>query len=190
MEATNAPLFQDDAQPSEAVIDLPETKTACIVAIDPGLTGAVAFYFPSAPDRIAVEDMPVVNGEVDSHGLNRLIQRMGPTLAIIEHVNAMPSIPGKGGQRRSMGAQSAFNFGRAFEAGRTTLALSGAPLHLALPKDWKKHFRLSGGDEGKEAGRALAIRLFPACAERFARKKDHGRADAALLARYAAEALR
>ena len=29
----------------------------CIVAIDPGVTGALAFYFIDVPDRISVLDM-------------------------------------------------------------------------------------------------------------------------------------
>jgi crossover junction endodeoxyribonuclease RuvC len=37
--------------------------------------------------------------------------------------------------------------------------------------------------------RALALRLFPSTAEHFARKKDHGRAEAALIARYGSEVL-
>lgn len=180
MEATTAPLFQDDAQPSEAVIDLPETKSACIVAIDPGLTGAVAFYFPSTPDRIAVEDMPVVNGEVDVHGLERMFRRMGATRGVIELVGPMPKD----------GSVQAFKFGMAFGMARTALALTHLPFTMVTPQTWKRHHGLIGKADPKEAGRALAIRLFPACAERFARKKDHGRADAALLARYAAEVLR
>jgi crossover junction endodeoxyribonuclease RuvC len=54
------------------------------------------------------------------------------------------------------------------------------------PAVWKKHFKLPAD---KEASRALALPLFPATAEHFARKKDHGRAEAALIARYGSEVL-
>ncbi len=162
----------------------------CIVAIDPGVSGAVAFFFPAAPERVAVDDMPVVNGEVDPHALRQMLLRYAPTLAVIEVVNAMPSSKaGKDGKRAAMGVQSAFNFGANWAAARTVLALHGAPMHLVLPRTWKLHHRLPGGDEGKEAGRALALRLFPASADRFARKKDHGRADAALMAAWAADCI-
>jgi hypothetical protein len=40
-------------------------KPRCILAIDPGLTGALAFYFP-AQDAITAEDMPVAAGNVDA----------------------------------------------------------------------------------------------------------------------------
>lgn len=162
----------------------------CIVGIDPGLTGAVAFLFPSAPDRVAVDDMPVVDGQVDPQALDRRIRQMGPTLGIVELVNAMPSAkPGKDGKRRTMGAMSAFNFGAAFAIAKTTVLLAGVPLHLVTPVTWKAHHRIVGGEEGKEQSRGLALRLFPASAERFARKKDHNRAEAALIARFAADTL-
>jgi hypothetical protein len=37
----------------------------CVLGIDPDLSGAIAFYFPSTPDRVTAEDMPVVAGAVD-----------------------------------------------------------------------------------------------------------------------------
>ncbi|UGB26381.1 hypothetical protein LPC10_01835 [Methylorubrum sp. B1-46] len=151
----------------------------CIVAIDPGLTGAVAFYFPSAPDRVAVEDMPTAGGEIDTAALVRRIKQMGPTIAVIEQVHAMPK----------NGSIACFKLGMAYGAARAALTVSGVPTHLVTPNSWKKHMRLPGGDLGKEAGRAMAIRLFPATSERFERKKDHNRADAALIAAFAADKL-
>ena len=29
--------------------------TICILGVDPGVTGAVAFYFPGHPERVAVD---------------------------------------------------------------------------------------------------------------------------------------
>jgi len=165
------------------------SRELCLMAIDPGVTGAVAFFFPDRPERIAVEDMPAADGAVNVHELKRAIQCYGPTFAVVELVNAMPSIPGKGGQRRSMGATSAFSFGGAFHAAMATVQCCEVPMHLVMPKTWRSHFKLKGGDEGKEQGRALALRLFPASSDRFARKKDHNRSDAALLARFGAETI-
>ena len=67
---------------------------------------------------------------------------------------------------------------------RGVIAASGVPLHLVSPAKWKRHFGL---DADKEKARALALRLWPTRADLFGRKKDHGRAEAALLARYFAE---
>ncbi|KAB1068880.1 RuvC family protein [Methylobacterium planeticum] len=151
----------------------------CILAIDPGLTGAIAFYFPSEPGRVVVEDMPVVDGEVEPASLVRRIRQMAPTVAIVERVGPMPRD----------GAVQAFRFGSAYAAAKVAVALCEIPYHLVTPASWKKHFRLAGGPEGKEQSRALALQTFPRSSELFARKKDHGRAEAALLARYAAEKL-
>jgi hypothetical protein len=151
----------------------------CLAAIDPGLTGAVAFYFPMTPDRVSVFDMPVVGSEVETASLLRLLRQHEPAFALVEQVGPMPKD----------GAVQAFRFGAAYSAAKTIVAMAGFPLHLATPQLWKKHFRLQGGAEGKEQARALALRLFPASAEHFARKKDHGRAEAALLAKYASEVI-
>ncbi|MDH2313361.1 hypothetical protein [Methylobacterium brachiatum] len=153
------------------------------------MTGAIAFYFTDAPNRIAVEDMPVVAGEVDPHALARLVRQYGPSFAVVERVNAMPST-GKGEKRRPMGAQSMFNFGAACAVARTVIAMCDVPFTMVAPADWKRHHRVPGKPEGgDEAGRLLALRRFPASADRFARKKDHNRADAALIALHAAETL-
>lgn len=151
--------------------------TGCILAIDPGLTGAIAYYDPAFPDRVAVEDMPVVDGEVEPASLIRDIRTMAPAVAIIERVGPMPRD----------GAVQAFRFGSAYAAAKVAVAACGVPYHLVTPASWKRHFKLSGGPEGKEQARALALQLFPASASSFARKKDHGRAEAALLARFCAE---
>ena len=47
--------------------------------------------------------------------------------------------------------------------------------------------QVGGGADGKNECRALATRLFPSCATSFERKKDAGRAEAALLAYYGAK---
>ena len=61
-----------------------------IFGVDPGLSGACAFFFPSAPDRTAVEDMPVVAGEVDCATLAARILQMAPASAVVERVASMP----------------------------------------------------------------------------------------------------
>jgi hypothetical protein len=152
---------------------------ACLLAIDPGLTGALAVYLTGAPDRIAVYDMPVVNGEINHLELARLIRGFGPDVAWIERVGPM----------RHDGVKQAWRFGCAYTAARVVVSLLEIPTNLVTPAAWKKAMRVAGGDEGKEQCRALALQLFPACAASFARVKDAGRAEAALLALYAAQRL-
>ena len=154
-------------------------EALCLMAIDPGLTGAIAFYFPLAPDRVSVFDMPVVGSEVETASLARRITQLTPAMAVVEMVGPMPKD----------GAVQAFRFGAAYSAAKTVVAMSGVPMHLVTPAMWKRHFRIQGGPEGKEQARAMALRLFPASAEHFARKKDHNRAEAALLAKFASEVI-
>ncbi|MBX3537670.1 MAG: hypothetical protein KF735_08535 [Chelatococcus sp.] len=142
--------------------------------MDPGLSGALAFYFPATPDRVIAEDVPCVNGRIDGTTLGRRIRQLAPTLAIIETVHSMPG----------QGVASMFKFGQAFGSVLGVIEDQEIPSHLVASGMWKRHFRLSAD---KEASRDLALRLFPATAEHFARKKHHGRAEAALIARYGAE---
>lgn len=148
----------------------------CICAIDPGISGALAFYFPDCPERVAAEDMPVAAGDVDAVTLARRIATMAPDVVFLERVGSMPG----------QGVASTFKFGRSFGTAIGVIGALKLPLHLITPSKWKGHFHL---DSDKEKSRALAIRLFPAVADQFARKKDHGRAEAALLCRYGAETL-
>ena len=151
----------------------------CVLGIDPGLTGALAFFFPSHPDRVSVHDMPVVDGEVSVSALIATIKQMAPDMALVELVGPMPTD----------GAVQAFRFGAAYSAAKAAVTACQVQMHLVTPAKWKRSLNLGGGKEGKEAARGLATRLFPAVAGDFARVKDHGRAEAALLARYAAERL-
>lgn len=146
----------------------------CIMGVDPGLSGAIAFYFPSQPMRVAVHDMPLADGEVSSPLLAEMITDYQPLLAIIERVSAMPK----------QGVVSMFNFGRAYGDVRGVVGALAIPVQYVTPGKWKKHYQL-GSD--KEECRGRALQLFPSCAEHFKLKKHHGRAEAALIARYGAE---
>jgi hypothetical protein len=148
----------------------------CILGIDPGVSGAVSFYFPAEPSRVAVFDVPVAGGEISAPHLADLIRGYSPDVAILEAVSAMPG----------NGAVSMFNFGRSYGDVRGVIGALKIPLHLVRPQVWKKHFKL---DRDKDKSRLLATRLFPSCADHFKRKKDDGRAEAALIALYGAQVI-
>lgn len=150
------------------------TGTSCFLGIDPGVTGALAFFFPAVPNRVSVEDMPVSDKAVDPAALSRIVERYLPTFALVEHVHAMPK----------NGSLASFSLGRSYGVALAILAVWEIPTRIVSPREWKAPYRIAGGDVGKEKARAEALRLFPASAEHFARVKDHGRADAALLARF------
>jgi hypothetical protein len=145
----------------------------CVLGCDPGLSGAIAYYFPEAPDRVSVIDMPTVAGAVDCATLAARIRQMSPDLAIVERVASRPG----------QGVSSVFKFGTSYGAVLGVLATLEIRTILVTPQTWKKHFRL---DSDKEKSRALALRTFAKTPEHFNRKKDHSKAEASLLAVYGA----
>lgn len=148
----------------------------CVLGIDPGMSGAIAFYFSDAPFRVAVEDMPVAGKMVSAPLLTDMIRKYGPAIAIIESV----------GSRPGQGVASTFKFGTAYGVVQGVIGALQIPVEFVSPQRWKKHFHLSGD---KEQARAKAQQLFPTCAASFNLVKHHGRAEAALIARYGFETL-
>jgi len=149
-----------------------------ILAIDPGITGALAFCHRGhmLPPDLDIHDMPIVDGDVSAHELFKIIRDGVPHVAIIENVHPHPK----------EGVSSVWRFSAAFTTARVVVQLLRIPMVLVTPGKWKRAMGLKGGPEGKEQSRRLAIETFPLQSQLFSRKKDHGRAEAALLAVYAA----
>jgi len=151
-------------------------ETLCICGIDPGIRGAMAFFFTTHESAVAAEDLPVVDNMLDAATLAARLSQMQPDLVVIEQVGAMPK----------QGVSSTFRFGQAYGMAIGVVAALRIPIYHVPPSRWKKHFRLSSE---KEEARARALQLWPERSDLFSRKKDHGRAEAALIARYGAEAV-
>ena len=147
-----------------------------ILAIDPGASGALAF-FSVATGTLDVVDMPVMeitrNGktkrEISPTLLANEIRQRRPSVAVLERVGAMPG----------QGVSSMFQFGRGVGMVEGVIGALGLPLTYVTPRAWQKAVGLRGGKDGS---RLRAVELFPAYASLFARKKDDGRADASLMA--------
>lgn len=156
--------------------------------VDPGLSGAVAVLLDGEPGPIL--DMPTFhNGtanEVDAAKLATFIREVraghpGAYFSVcIERVRAMPDR--SGGAVRKMGAQSSFNFGDGFGQVKAVFRVLGMHPVLVEAQTWKHYYGLRGAE--KDASRELAIKRFPSSADRLARKKDHGRSEAMLIALY------
>ena len=146
-----------------------------MLGIDPGLSGALAFYYP-AENTVTAFDMPRVQDEVDAHTLARVIAEQSPTAVIIERVGPMPRD----------GVRQAWRFSAANSVAKTVCALMNVPASFVSASVWKKELQLPGGPAGKEKSRLKALQMFPKSADLFARKKDSGRAEAALIAYWAA----
>lgn len=154
------------------------------IGIDPGLSGAIGVLADGEP--IEVHDMPTRTfgkfAEVDDVRLAAIIRgvrgnhRGAWVSACIERVQAMPeSLKGV-----RQGGTSNFRFGESYGVARAVLGALSIPYERVAPVQWKPHFALSGSD--KDASRQLALKRFPSMADRLARKKDDGRAEALLIA--------
>jgi crossover junction endodeoxyribonuclease RuvC len=146
-----------------------------VAAFDPGLCAGWA-VLNQRGDIVACFDMPIIGDgsqrRVDAANLADAIREHGPyAFAIVEQVSARPG----------QGVSSMFRFGQAYG---TILGVIGAlaiPVRHVSPARWKKALGLNSDGE---ASRARAIETWPNHAELFARKKDHNRAESALLGLY------
>lgn len=156
-----------------------------VIGVDPGLSGGIGVLADGEFE--AAFDMPVMakpNGKnkIDAANFAGLIREAcarhpcASVTVVLENVQPMPSKQGE----RSMGATSAFSFGRSVGAIEGVIAALRLPLVEVAPVRWKTALGLRGAD--KDATRTQMIQRFPAAAERLARKKDIGRADAIGLA--------
>jgi crossover junction endodeoxyribonuclease RuvC len=150
-----------------------------ILAVDPGLTGAAA-VLDKGEHLIAVFDLPTLGKNaqkrLDAANLADLVREHGPyAFAVVEQVNAFPK----------QGVSSTFRFGASYG---TILGVIGAlaiPLRHVSPSQWKRAMRLNND---AETSLMRAIERWPSQADLFVRKRDHNRAEAALIGVYGLKA--
>lgn len=151
-----------------------------IIGNDPGITGAMAALDHGG--LRSVDDLPVM---ACGKGTGKRKQQLNPAalsallleranglekvLVVLERVASMPG----------QGVAGVFSLGDTFGCIRGVVAARGLPLEFVTPQAWKKHFRLTAD---KEQARAKAIELYPDAP--LSRVKDHGRAEAILIARH------
>lgn len=156
------------------------------LGVDPGLNGALALFDRGQPGGklIDVIDVPTVETKqknnrrivdlprlalwVDSHAA-------GIKYAIIEDVGVMTGREGVVGM---------FRFGQAAGGIAGVIAGCSIPSIFVKPAIWKT---LCGLSSDKNLSRTVATKLFPKSSHLWARKKDDGRAEAAVLAHFGAE---
>ena len=147
-----------------------------LLGVDPGHSGALAFFTPTA-GSLEIVDMPTVEvkrgaknkTEISPQMLAALIRSRHPSIAVLERVGAMPG----------QGTASMFQFGRGVGMIEGGLAALQIPIEYVTPQAWQKAV---GARDGKDGNRQRAAELFPAYAGLFVLKKWDGRADAALMA--------
>jgi hypothetical protein len=149
-----------------------------IIGIDIGSKGALALLSPTG-DLLEIEDMPILRDgpanrpNVNAPLLASIVYRWQATTAFVEFVSARPG----------EGPTGAFSFGRSKGVIEGVCAAAGLPVTFLTPPVWKRAIGIPPGKDGaKDAARSEAIRRWPGQAGLFARVKDDGRAEAALIA--------
>ena len=152
-----------------------------ILGVDPGLRGALALYCLRTQKIVEIVDMPINDDGVDPVALHQELRYLWSldVMALVEDVHSRPRQAG------------AFAFGFYTGIVHGVLAAVGIPILKVAPSQWKPAMGLRCGRDEKPAdtkdrARALAQQMFPDVAKSFARKKDDGRAEAALIAAYGA----
>jgi hypothetical protein len=137
-----------------------------ILGIDPGKSGAFALL-NTHDMQVETYDMPGTLFEKRA-----LISEIGKVkCAWLEK----PFYP------RMIGIKNAVTIAQAYGELKACLYFAGIPTFEVDPSAWKKTMRLS---TDKNASRALASQYFPDASDQWARVKDDGRAEAALIALY------
>lgn len=182
-----------------------------VIAVDPGLTGAVAVLHQQG-QLIEVFDMPTldvgggfVKREVDAVSLAfKLEQHIGRAArvgdivnakAVVERVTAMPG----------QGTTTMLSLGDSRGCARGVLGALGIRFSEVLPQTWKKALgllqprpkgsgKMTQQEKNQRQAKAkadsldMAKRLFPGFGHLLQRAKDHGRAEAMLIGHWATTA--
>lgn len=154
-----------------------------VIAIDPGISGALAVVSGKAGalQIEAMHDLPTIaektstgktRRRIDPVALAALIDTIPkPDKIIVERLVAPPGISG----------MAAYSLGATAATLATVLSLAGLSYKLVSPVVWKRALDVPAD---KEAARQYAGKLFKDSAH-WQRKKDHNRAEAALIGAYA-----
>lgn len=158
-----------------------------VLGADPGKTGALAFL---TLEHGSVADLKLADladfhcrvgsrSVLDPYALARVVDaelKDGIDLAVLE----------QGGVRPQNGRVGAAQFWLGLGTIRGIIAAYFIPLVAVPPATWKRSLRIPAD---KDASRLRASAMFPRWSDQWSRVKDHGRAEAALIALYGANQL-
>jgi hypothetical protein len=150
-----------------------------VVAVDPGKTGAIAILDDAGGIRF-VGDLPVLDNP--KHGEHMDVPALKDL--VLRHVMV--------GEAAISVMEYWAPFGKsllsccALEANRAEVrtVLKRFPMAHVSPRDWQSLYGLYGREGDKHESLRLARGFWPACTA-LARVKDHNRAEALLIARFA-----
>lgn len=155
------------------------------LGIDGGGSGAFA-WVSQLGVLIDFADMPIVSIQGKKHvsavQVAEFMRRRSVFEVVIEQPQAMPR-KGKDGEETKMGTGSTGAFFYRVGIIEGCAAALGLSYRIIHPRTWKNRANVPAD---KDAARLMAQRIWPEFVSSFDRKKDNGRADAALFARWAA----
>ena len=147
-----------------------------ILGIDLGAAGAVSLLDWDG-HLLDVRDLPVLNDgprarpTVSASGFAEIVKEWEPEKAIVEFVSSRPTDS----------PASAFAFGMARATVMSTLEVLGVSTGFITVPVWKRSVGIGAGKGQKSTARAEATRRWPKHAEAFAKARDDGRAESALI---------
>lgn len=157
-----------------------------LLGIDPGLTGACALINGDCtpPEIVEVWDIPTVKISKGTKGKQKtLVDILMLALKIDGYASMIKvCLIEEVGSRPGEGHVGAFSFGFSTGAIHGVLNTCLIPTKTVKPSVWKPELGLSSD---KQESIDRAIKVLPASKPFLTRKKDHGRAEALLLAWYA-----
>eukprot|EP00250_Pteridium_aquilinum_P024553 c29241_g1_i1 orf=139-1044(+) len=154
-----------------------------VIGIDPDVSGAMAVLRGNDITTAEVFDVPSVRVLVGSQHRNRhdarsivsMIKNLNAPTGSVAYIEQSIPLP-KDGKQGWWGS----GFGYGIWIG--TLVASGISVVPVPASTWKRAMGLSGKGVTKDHCRACASLIFPSLASQLKRKKDHGRAEALLIA--------
>jgi len=175
----------------EEVMEVSPTGNVCIVGVDPDVSGALA-VIKSEDQGAAAEvlDVPCVKVAVgktmrrrhDTCSIATLVHQLNAPRGSVAYVEQAQPFP-------KDGKQGWYSTGFGYGAWVGILVASGFRVVPVRAQAWKKAAGICGREYTKDDSRALASMLFPELSPLLKRKKDHGRADALLIARFGKKSL-
>ena len=160
------------------------------VGCDPGMDGAIAITVDTRPVRIF--PMPTTTLTRRSNGRTRNLRSTDIDAATrliqlaadycdpgADPIVCIEKVAGRPGEA----AGGAFRFGECYGALCSAASTLAWVWTVVTPQVWKPAVGLPVGST-KDDSRQLAQELWPDAADKFRRKKDHGAADACLIAKW------
>lgn len=147
--------------------------------IDPGVEGAFAAFDGSS---LSVWDMPVEGVNFKRNSTKKRVSVLNCYIECVKLAILQPKVTLLEASHGRPGQSGQVAVGRCAGILEMGLTVAGVEYETIAPATWKARARVPSN---KAAVRALAQAAFPQYAELFSLAKHDGRADAALLAKYA-----